>query len=150
DFQLINTSLKSDDLNMIEWVKENVDEGKTFALATGREFSMTDPLQEWFPALTGRKSLTTMQGLEWTLAGDFFPWYEQLTEFQKCADMTCVESWLARNNVNYEYLIVLIPAETENGGLFDSLRSLGVSARESESHMLVFESEHALVFEHKK
>jgi hypothetical protein len=135
---------------MIEWVNENVDEGKTFALATGREFSMTDPLQEWFPALTGRKSLTTMQGLEWTLAGDFFPWYEQLTEFQKCADMTCVESWSARNNVNYEYLIVLIPAETENGGLFDSLRSLGVSARESESHMLVFESEHVLVFEHKK
>lgn len=150
DFQLINTSLKSDDLNMIEWVNENVDEGKTFALATGREFSMTDPLQEWFPALTGRKSLTTMQGLEWTLAGDFFPWYEQLTEFQKCANMTCVESWSARNNVNYEYLIVLIPAETENSGLFDSLRSLGVSARESESHMLVFESEHVLVFEHKK
>lgn len=150
DFQLINTSVKPADMEVVTWVKENVDEGKTFALATGREFSMTDPLQEWFPALTGRKSLTTMQGLEWTLAGDFFPWYEQLTEFQKCADMTCVENWSARNNVIYEYLVVLIPAETETGGLFDSLRSLGVSARKSESHTLVFESDHALVFEHKK
>jgi hypothetical protein len=34
---------------MIEWVDSNVDDGKTFLLATGREFSITDPMQEWFP-----------------------------------------------------------------------------------------------------
>lgn len=150
DFQLVNTSVKQADLDMMGWVNENVTEDKTFVLATGREFSMTDPLQEWFPALTGQKSLTTMQGLEWTYGEKFFPWYEQLTEFQKCSDMTCVENWSARNNVNYDYLIVLIPAENETGELADSLKRLGISARGSDTHNLVFESEHAMIFETKR
>jgi len=150
DFQLINTSVKQADLDMMGWVNENVTEDKTFVLATGREFSMTDPLQEWFPALTEQKSLTTMQGLEWTYGEKFFPWYEQLTEFQKCSDMTCVKNWSARNNVDYDYLIVLIPAENEIGGLADSLKRLGISARASDTLNLVFESEHAMVFETKR
>jgi hypothetical protein len=128
------------------WVNENVEEGSVFALATGREFSMSDPLQEWFPALTGRKSLTTMQGLEWTLAGDFFSHYGQLQMFQRCADVACVEDWSARNGA-FDYLLVVIPEESQRGGLTESLRSLGVSARSSEQFQLVFESEAALVFE---
>jgi hypothetical protein len=111
---------------------------------------MTDPFQEWFPALTRQHSLTTIQGLEWTLAGDFFAWYEQLTAFQKCADMTCVAEWSLRNHVRFDYLIVLIPPENETGGLAGSLASLGLSARASDSLTLLFESDHALVFEVKK
>ena len=111
DFQLVNTSLKPEDIKMIEWVNSNVDDGKTFLLSTGREFSMSDPMQEWFPALTKQHSATTMQGLEWTLAERFFPWYEQLVAFQHCADMDCVSQWSESNNVDYDYLIVTIPPE---------------------------------------
>lgn len=150
DFQLINTSLKTADLEMIEWVNENIEKDKTFLLATGREFSMTDPLQEWFPALTNQYSRTTMQGLEWTLSENFFPYYEQLSIFQKCADVNCVNEWAIKNNVEYDYLIVLIPAENATSELSDSLRSLGVSVRSSALHLLVYESEHALVFEISK
>ncbi|NJN80321.1 MAG: hypothetical protein HC797_07535 [Anaerolineales bacterium] len=147
DFQLVNTSLKSGDLEMIEWIQENVEDDKTFLLATGREFSMTDPLQEWFPALTNQYSRTTMQGLEWTLAENFFPYYEQLTVFQKCADVVCVNQWVVQNNVEYDYLIILIPTKDDTSELVDSLRSLGASVRTSALHILIFESEHALVFE---
>ncbi len=73
DFQLINTSLKPADLEMIAWVNANVEDEKNFLLSTGREFSMSDPMQEWFPALTKQHSATTMQGLEWTLSEKFFP-----------------------------------------------------------------------------
>ena len=73
---------------MIEWVKSNMDEGKTFLLSTGREFSMSDPMQEWFPALTNQHSATTLQGLEWTIGEHFFPWYDQLVAFQHCADVS--------------------------------------------------------------
>lgn len=150
DFQLVNTSLKSGDLEMIAWVNENIEKDKTFLLATGREFSMTDPLQEWFPALTNQYSRTTMQGLEWTLSENFFPYYEQLSIFQKCADVNCVNDWTIKNNVEYDYLIVLIPAENEIGELVDSLRSLGVSVRSSALHLLVYESDYAMVFEFNK
>jgi len=150
DFQLVNTSLKSSDLKMIEWVDANIADGKTFLLATGREFSMSDPMQEWFPALTGQYSATTMQGLEWTLGDRFFTWYDQLIEFQHCADVNCVSEWSARNDIEYDYLIVTIPSENDNSEMVNSLRGLGVSTRASALHLLVYESKSALVFEVEK
>lgn len=149
DFQLVNTSLKKADLEMIQWVRNNIAEGNTFALATGREYSMSDPMQEWFPALTGQHSLTTMQGLEWVLEDGFFPYYDQLIAFQKCADVTCLNKWTARIG-GYDYLVVLIPDETAMDVISVSLRSLGDSVRESKSFELVFESAHTLIFENKK
>jgi hypothetical protein len=150
DFQLVNTSLKPADLEMIEWVNSNVEDGRTFLLLTGREFSMSDPMQEWFPALTRQHSVSTLQGLEWTLSDKFFPWYEQLVGLQHCADLDCVTSWSATNSVEYEYLIVTIPVEEDESQFGNSLRSLALSARSSSSHVLVYESETALVFEMKK
>lgn len=146
DFQLVNTSLKADDLAMIEWVKTHVEDDQVFLLATGREFSMSDPLQEWFPALAGHYSVTTMQGLEWTLGAGFFPWYDQLITFQHCVDVNCVSKWSARNDVDYDYLIVTIPPESDESELATSLRSLAVSTRSSVLHLLAYESENALVF----
>jgi len=149
DFQLVNTSLKPADLEMIEWVNSNVEDGRTFLLSTGREFSMSDPMQEWFPALTRQHSATTLQGLEWTLSEKFFPWYEQLVEFQHCADLDCVSAWSTASSVDYDYLIVTIPPKEDEGEFGNSLRSLALSTRASASHVLVYESETALVFEKK-
>ncbi len=150
DFQLVNTTLKADELAVIEWVNANAEKGETFLLATGRKYSMSDPLQEWFPALTGRKSVTTMQGLEWTLGEDFFPWYGQLIEFQHCAAAACVNAWAQRNSVDYDYLIVFIPDENDRSALANSLRSLGASMRDSALHELVYETAHAMVFALKR
>ncbi len=149
DFQLVNTSLKPADLEMIEWVNSNVADGQTFLLSTGREFSMSDPLQEWFPALTKQHSATTLQGLEWTLSEKFFPWYEQLVAFQHCADMDCVTAWSAANGVDYDYLVVTIPPKEDESEFADYLRNLAVSARAFDSLALVYESKSALVFEKK-
>jgi Dolichyl-phosphate-mannose-protein mannosyltransferase len=150
DFQLVNTSLKSNDLEMIGWVKSNISGKRTFLLATGREFSMSDPMQEWFPALTNQYSATTMQGLEWTHAKNFFPWYDQLIAFQHCADIGCVTDWSTRNGMEYDYLIVTIPPKDDKSDLANSLRSLAVSARSSALHLLIYESKSALVFESAK
>jgi len=149
DFQLINTSLKPADLEMIEWVNSNVEDGQTFLLSTGRQFSMSDPMQEWFPALTKQHSATTLQGLEWTLSEKFFPWYERLVEFQHCDDLECVTAWSAANNVAYDYLIVTIPPKEDESDFAGYLRSLALSVRASDSHTLVYESKTALVFETK-
>jgi len=147
DFQLINTSLKPTDLEMVAWVNSNVQDRQTFLLSTGREFSMSDPLQEWFPALTRQHSATTLQGLEWTLAKRFFPWSRQLVMYQHCADLECVTSWSAVNGVRYDYLIVVIPPHEDSSQLGRDLRSLALSVRSSTSHQLVYESGTALVFE---
>jgi hypothetical protein len=150
DFQLINTSLKSEDIKMIDWVNSNVAGEQTFLLSTGREFSMSDPMQEWFPALTKQHSATTLQGLEWTLAEKFFPWYERLVAFQHCADVDCVSRWSKSNSVDYDYLIVTIPPKDDESNFGKSLRNLALSTRSSASYTLVYESKNALVFAVKK
>jgi len=150
DFQLLNTSLKPEDIQMIEWVNSNVKDGKTFLLSTGREFSMSDPMQEWFPALTKQHSATTLQGLEWTLSEKFFPWYEQLVAFQHCADVECVSQWSQTNDVDYDYFLVTVPPKEDESEFGKSLRSLALSTRSSNLYDLVYESENALVFELKK
>jgi len=150
DFQLVNTSLKADDLQMIEWVKLNVTGEKKILLTTGREFSMSDPMQEWLPALTGQYSATTMQGLEWTLGKNFFPWYSQLTAFQKCADVACVDQWSARNGVDYDYLVVSIPTDDDKSNAAKSLQSLGADVARSSEYQMVYSSDTWLVFERIK
>jgi len=150
DFQLVNTSLKPADLQMMAWVNANVEDEKDFLLATGREFSMSDPMQEWFPALTKQHSVTTLQGLEWTLSEKFFPWYEQLVEFQRCADLACVTAWSAANGVDYDFLLVTVPPKEDKSREGAALRSLALSVRASAVHELVFESQTALVFKFVK
>ncbi len=150
DFQLVNTSLKPADLEMIQWVKENINERKTFLLSTGREFSMSDPMQEWFPALTNQYSVTTLQGLEWTLNELFFPWHAELVAFQHCADVNCVTGWSGKNKINYDYLLVTIPTRDDESDLADSLRSLAISAKASPSYTVVYESENVLIFEFRR
>ncbi len=59
-------------------------------------------------------------------------------------------SGVRSNGVDYDYLIVTIPPENDKSELANSLRSLAVSARSSALHLLVYESESALVFELRK
>lgn len=145
-FQLLNTSLKPADIEMIHWVNANIDKNKSFLIITGQEFSMSDPIQEWFPALTDQHSITTLQGMEWTLGKKFFPWFEQLTLVQKCANIDCVEQWSARNKVNPNYLILSIPNATKNEAVAVSLKSLANSTNNSSTYMLVHKSSNALIF----
>ncbi len=146
DFQLVNTSLKKTDLEMIQWVQKNVGGDHVFLLATGVEFSMSDPMQEWFPALTGQHSASTLQGYEWTLGSGFFPRLNELAAFQHCADIECVNAWSARNGVAYDYLVVAVPGEKDESDFAASLRGLADSARASASRVLVYESKTYLIF----
>ena len=52
--------------------------------------------------------------------------------------------------MDYDYLIVTIPPKEDESEFGKSLRSLALSTRSSASHVLVYESENALVFEVKR
>lgn len=120
DFSLANTTLKPPDpQNTMEWVKQNTPEASQFLILTGHTGVATDPIQEWFPALTGRRSQTTSQGLEWTLGPAFFTRINQLIALQQCADAACVENWSAETGLSYTDILVERSALTST--LIDSL-----------------------------
>jgi hypothetical protein len=101
-----NVTLSYDSRNMMLWVRENTPADGSFLILTGREDVMTDAVQEWFPALAERHSASTLQGLEWTLGGEFYPRWNDLSALQMCRDVACVEAIGNQINVEYNYVIV--------------------------------------------
>jgi len=145
---LVGGSLSAADREAIAWVEENIPPGSDFLLLTGEQYSMKDPFQEWFPALTAQRSLTTLQGAEWTLGGDFFPFYGELVALQHCADIGCVEAWSERTDLEHYYLLVKKLSPGNPSPLRGSLGLLLDSVRDSGQYELIFESENAVIFAH--
>jgi hypothetical protein len=101
-----NVTLPYASREMMAWVRENTPAGSRFLILTGRADVMTDAAQEWFPALAERHSAATLQGLEWTLGGEFYPRWNDLSAIQSCRDMACVETIGNRIDIEYNYVIL--------------------------------------------
>lgn len=137
-FPLRNTSLRPPlPQEAMSWAAENTPRGSRFLLLTGNGDAMTDPLQDWFPALALRRSLTTLQGQEWTLGKEFFPRRRRLAALQACEDAACVEGWASTTGLEFTHLFV--ERNPKNERLPDSL------SRDSR-YVLLFENEEYLIY----
>jgi len=143
---LVSGSLSAADRETIAWVDANIPSGSDFLLLTGEQYSMKDPFQEWFPALTEQHSQTTLQGLEWILGADFFPFYGELVALQHCADVGCIEAWGERTGLEHQYLLINVLPEESNSPLQASLALLSDSVRESDRYQPVYETDNAVIF----
>jgi hypothetical protein len=88
----------------MRWIAENTFPGSAFAVITGGPFA-TDTVSEWFPVLTGRISLATVQGYEW-LPGEFQRRWEHYDRLQDCAkrDAECLQQWAHEQGIVVTYL----------------------------------------------
>ncbi len=143
---LASASLSVADRETIAWVDANIPPGSDFLLLTGEQYSMKDPIQEWFPALTEQHSQTTIQGTEWTLHANFFPFYGELVALQHCADVGCIEAWGEHTGLEYQYLLIKVLSEGSNSPLRASLALLFDSVRGSDRYQMIYESENAVIF----
>jgi len=140
--------LSATDRETIAWVDTNIPSGSDFLLLTGEQYSMKDPFQEWFPALAEQHSQTTLQGAEWTLAADFFPFYGELVALQHCADVTCIEAWGERTGLDHQYLLIKVLPEGSVSPLKASLDLLLDSVRDTGQYEIVYEAGNVVIFEH--
>jgi hypothetical protein len=145
---LVSGSLSTADRETIAWVDANIPPGNDFLLLTGEEYSMKDPFQEWFPALTEQHSQTTLQGLEWTLGANFFPFYGELVALQHCSDVECVDAWGDRTGLKYKYLLIKMLPEGSGSPLQESLALLLNSVRASAPYELIHETDNAAIFQY--
>ncbi len=145
---LVAGSLSATDRETIAWVDGIIPTGKDFLLLTGEQYSMKDPFQEWFPALTTQRSLTTLQGKEWTMGKDFFPFYGELVALQHCVNVSCVETWGKRTGSSHQYLLIKKLQAGNSSPLSGSLGLLLNSVRDSGQYELIYETENAAIFIH--
>jgi hypothetical protein len=88
------------------WVAAELPADARIAIITGGEWS-GDPDSEWFPQLTGRQSVATVQGSEWLGTAAFQAQVTANRGLQACVaegSASCVIDWLADWPADYLYL----------------------------------------------
>ncbi|MGE5775352.1 MAG: ArnT family glycosyltransferase [Chloroflexota bacterium] len=104
---LSSATLYPPDQEAMLWVRENTPAETRFLVLTGTTQVSCDSVLEWFPALTGRQSLYTVQGTEWTEGKNFTNYVLSTYGVQEClssGDGSCLDSAIDRSRYDYIYL----------------------------------------------
>ena len=108
----------------MQWVATHTPTTSRFLVITSQTWSWDD-VAEWFPALTDRESVTTVQGTEW-IPGAFGRRFRENKSAQRCANQSvdCLQRWLARTHARVDYLfIVRRPPESQSADCCSALRT---------------------------
>src|SRR5581483_2542143 len=91
------------------WAAAHTPAGSRFVLVTGSTWG-ADYDSEWFPALTGRVSIATVQGAEWLSPPPAFSErIDSYQELQRCGRDTagCLDAWASANDAGrFDYVFV--------------------------------------------
>jgi hypothetical protein len=106
-FGLSNATVYAPDREAMQWVQENTPADARFLVLTGTSSVSCDSVMEWFPALTGRQSIYTVQGTEWTEGSNFNNYVVSTYGVQDClknSDVACLDSATPRSQYDYLYI----------------------------------------------
>lgn len=88
------------DQEAMNWVRTHTPDSSRFLVLTGTSSVSCDSVMEWFPALTGRQSIFTVQGTEWTQGANFNQYVPSTYAPQKClsgGDASCLDAAVSRS-----------------------------------------------------
>jgi hypothetical protein len=134
-------SLSHDDRDAMQWVATNTAPSSRF-LVVPAEGWPGDRVAEWFPVLTRRQSVATVQGTEW-LPDSGFARYKRLYDTARdcrSKDVSCVEQWSTKSGVAFSY--VYVPGASDDG----CCRQLRTTLRSDDRYQLVFDGPGADIF----
>ncbi|HET6615133.1 MAG TPA: hypothetical protein VFH62_04520 [Dehalococcoidia bacterium] len=139
-----------DERTAMTWVTEHTPSDARFAIVSGDVWPL-DRTAEWFPALTQRRSVATVQGYEWVDA-EFRPKIDAYTDLQHCAvaGASCIDQWADDTTEDFEYIYIpkLAPRKDRTIGK-DCCASLIASLREDERYPVVYDGAGAVIFERR-
>jgi hypothetical protein len=127
-----STTLSNSDKLAFDWIKINTGSQSKFLVLTG-DSPFTDPASEWFPALTDRTSIATVQGHEWDGKILFQETLSESISVQACIyqKFQCIQSWAEETHTTIDYLYIhnpVPPTGSQTGTTLDTaLGDLSVS-----------------------
>ena len=152
-FRLSNATLYGPEREAMQWVKQNTPADARFLVLTGTDSVSCDSVMEWFPAITGRQSIYTVQGTEWTQGPNFNQYVISTYAVQKCltdSDVACLDAATPRSQYDYVYLSrslrvnnCLPLGEPETFPFFEA------SIKADSGFEMVYESEDVLIYRPK-
>ncbi len=81
-----------DDQATLQWVATHTPGDARFLIWSGQDVGR-DAVSEWFPALTARRSVATIQGTEWLNDQLFDARGQRYAQLQACTSLRCIERW---------------------------------------------------------
>lgn len=135
---LTKTILGEEDRTAFEWVSEFTPVYSSFLVITGCGDWFLDPVNEWFPSMTGRTSLTTVQGKEWIYLGNFSDLYAITQAGQRCIDSTdqCLLEFAGElDAIDFDYIYISTSSDKTTRSISSGL-----------AHSLLNNSQFSLVY----
>lgn len=113
----------------MEWVRSYTPGAARFLVIHGQMDPWTDAASEWFPALTGRESLATVQGYEWLGKGKFDTQLSAFWSLQSCIyeGASCLQWWEEAFGRPFDHVFILCPNSWECSS--ELLKSLTLDSR---------------------
>jgi len=139
----------------MQWAQANTDETSKFIVLTGEENPFCDASSEWFPSITGRTSLNTLQGREWLLGGEFGRFIANTRKLQACTTqgMDCLTPMLSYFGSEYDYIFISQAASTKDCQATDpsnrTMPDLAAAIEDAEGHSVVYRSDDVVIFKHE-
>jgi hypothetical protein len=101
------TSLASRDIVALEWISGHTSTDARFALVTDGE-PLLDATSDWFPAITGRRSVASLFGTEWIPGLNFAEGLSRYRALQICLDegSDCIKDWMRAGTEFVDYVYV--------------------------------------------
>lgn len=101
--QLKMPGLTKDDLAGIAWAKRNTPTNARFLVLSGQQWAMDAP-GEWFPALSERVAVLTVQGAEWLPDDEFGQRWKRHDAVRKAQSWRQIETLAARNKLEFDWI----------------------------------------------
>ncbi len=106
DLNRVLVGLTPEQRGAMRWAADATPPGARYLIVTGSLFPTRDRVSEWFPALSGRVSVATVQGYEWAPDQAFARRVARYPALQRCAyrGADCVAAWASDNDAPFDYL----------------------------------------------
>lgn len=142
--------LPASERETMQWIKNHTPEQSRFLMLSLTKEPMLFNSAEWFPTLTNRHSLLTLQGREWTQGDDFSEMWQSYGQWNTCLykDIHCLESLTRKNNIEFEYIYI----STQTGSCSTETKWKDMhlpminELQQSAQYHLLYENEGAILF----
>ncbi len=138
--------LTSNDQNAMEWIEKNTIRDEKFLVLSPPVNWEKDFRSEWFPALTKRRSINTVQGSEWLDGGEYYLLQEIHEDAGKCykSNLSCLDNLDAKYDLDYSMIYFSGKLSSEDGNI--TPYPIEMEFRSSPDFQLVYENETVSVF----
>jgi len=139
-------SLNTDARAAMTWVRTSLPPSARVVVVTGRPW-YEDATSEWFPYLSGRQSVATVQGFEWMGAS---AWQAQLDLSAALQDratdtVTSLEEWALEHQVSYDFVYLPKGGPGRLSSGLDCCTALRQTVRESGVYEIVYDGPGATI-----